>query len=103
MPRSCFHIAFDPAGSVGVVFGPTLVVGRGITLFPLLCSTLHCHCFAFEVEVHLLAALCFGDVSPELFVVVLLVAVALSSRLRCIIWLPCVLVMFSQIGWLLSL
>ncbi|MQM07459.1 hypothetical protein Taro_040297 [Colocasia esculenta] len=40
MPRCCFRIVFDSAGSAGVVFGPTLVVGHGITLFPLLCSTL---------------------------------------------------------------
>ncbi|MQL99006.1 hypothetical protein Taro_031724 [Colocasia esculenta] len=33
MPRCCFHIVFDSAGSVGVMFGLTLVVGRGITLF----------------------------------------------------------------------
>ncbi|MQM20680.1 hypothetical protein Taro_053704 [Colocasia esculenta] len=40
--RCCFHIVFDSAGSVGVVFDPTLVVGRGITLFRcfvVLCST----------------------------------------------------------------
>ncbi|MQM15940.1 hypothetical protein Taro_048892 [Colocasia esculenta] len=45
--------------------------------------------------------LCFGDVSQNFFVVVLvsvvwLVAVALPSRLRCIAWLPYVLVMFSR-------
>ncbi|MQM11785.1 hypothetical protein Taro_044694, partial [Colocasia esculenta] len=34
--KGCFHIVFDFAGSAGVVFGPTLVVGRGVTLF---------HCF----------------------------------------------------------
>ncbi|MQM16266.1 hypothetical protein Taro_049221 [Colocasia esculenta] len=33
MPRCCFCIVFDSAGSAGVLFGPTLVVGRGITLF----------------------------------------------------------------------
>ncbi|MQL72340.1 hypothetical protein Taro_004674 [Colocasia esculenta] len=33
VPRCCFRIVFDSAGSAGVVFGPTLVVGRGITLF----------------------------------------------------------------------
>ncbi|MQL76988.1 hypothetical protein Taro_009392 [Colocasia esculenta] len=33
VPRCCFCIVFDSAGSAGVVFGPTLVVGRGITLF----------------------------------------------------------------------
>ncbi|MQM01217.1 hypothetical protein Taro_033968 [Colocasia esculenta] len=48
------------------------------------------------VEVHRLAAVlwwCF----PELIVVVLLVAIALPSRLRCIAWLPYVLVWFFRI------
>ncbi|MQM07907.1 hypothetical protein Taro_040754 [Colocasia esculenta] len=31
--EGCFHNVFDSAGSAGVAFGPTLVVGRGITLF----------------------------------------------------------------------
>ncbi|MQL84527.1 hypothetical protein Taro_017036 [Colocasia esculenta] len=31
--RCCFRFVFDSAGSAGVVSGPTLVVGRGITLF----------------------------------------------------------------------
>ncbi|MQL75478.1 hypothetical protein Taro_007849, partial [Colocasia esculenta] len=31
--EGCFYILFDSAGSAGVVFGPTLVVGRGIALF----------------------------------------------------------------------
>ncbi|MQL80354.1 hypothetical protein Taro_012802 [Colocasia esculenta] len=31
--RFCFHIAFDSAGSTGVVFGPTLVVGLGFSPF----------------------------------------------------------------------
>ncbi|MQM11887.1 hypothetical protein Taro_044798 [Colocasia esculenta] len=31
--ESCFRFMFDSAGSAGVVFDPTLVVGRGITLF----------------------------------------------------------------------
>ncbi|MQL87321.1 hypothetical protein Taro_019859 [Colocasia esculenta] len=31
--RGCFRIVFDSAGSTGVVFGPTLVVGRGVSLF----------------------------------------------------------------------
>ncbi|MQM21702.1 hypothetical protein Taro_054746, partial [Colocasia esculenta] len=31
--EGCFRIVFDSVGSVGVVFGPTLVVGRGISLF----------------------------------------------------------------------
>ncbi|MQL83704.1 hypothetical protein Taro_016199 [Colocasia esculenta] len=41
--RCCFRIVFDSAGSVGVVFGPTLVVGHGVTLFRcfvVLCSRL---------------------------------------------------------------
>ncbi|MQL96371.1 hypothetical protein Taro_029043 [Colocasia esculenta] len=33
VPRCCFHFVFDSTGSAGVVFGPTLVAGRGITLF----------------------------------------------------------------------
>ncbi|MQL78313.1 hypothetical protein Taro_010734 [Colocasia esculenta] len=33
VPRCCFRIVFDSAGSAGVMFGPTLVVGRDITLF----------------------------------------------------------------------
>ncbi|MQL79313.1 hypothetical protein Taro_011751 [Colocasia esculenta] len=33
MPRCCFRIVFDSAGSTGVVFDPALVVGHGITLF----------------------------------------------------------------------
>ncbi|MQM00067.1 hypothetical protein Taro_032800 [Colocasia esculenta] len=33
VPRCCFRIVCDSAGSAGVVFGPTLVVGRDITLF----------------------------------------------------------------------
>ncbi|MQL76600.1 hypothetical protein Taro_008991 [Colocasia esculenta] len=33
VPRCCFRIVFDSAGSAGVVFGPTLVMGRGITQF----------------------------------------------------------------------
>ncbi|MQM17278.1 hypothetical protein Taro_050247 [Colocasia esculenta] len=33
MSRCCFCIVFDSAGSAGVVFGPTLVVSRGVTLF----------------------------------------------------------------------
>ncbi|MQL88190.1 hypothetical protein Taro_020752 [Colocasia esculenta] len=32
--RCCFRIVFDSAGSAGVVFDLTLVVGRGVTLFP---------------------------------------------------------------------
>ncbi|MQM02615.1 hypothetical protein Taro_035384, partial [Colocasia esculenta] len=43
MPRCFFRIEFDSAGSTGVVFGPTLVVGHGITLFRyfvVLCSRL---------------------------------------------------------------
>ncbi|MQM13214.1 hypothetical protein Taro_046137 [Colocasia esculenta] len=47
------------------------------------------------VEVHRLAAV-FWWCFPELFVVVLSVTVALPSRLRCIAWLPCVLVRFSK-------
>ncbi|MQM21149.1 hypothetical protein Taro_054182 [Colocasia esculenta] len=31
--EGCFRIVFDSAGSAGVVSGPTLVVGRGVTLF----------------------------------------------------------------------
>ncbi|MQL78181.1 hypothetical protein Taro_010610 [Colocasia esculenta] len=31
--EGCFRIVFDSDGSMGVVSGPTLVVGRGITLF----------------------------------------------------------------------
>ncbi|MQL67894.1 hypothetical protein Taro_000183 [Colocasia esculenta] len=31
--EGCFRIVFDSAGSAGVVFGPTLVVGRAISLF----------------------------------------------------------------------
>ncbi|MQL94875.1 hypothetical protein Taro_027539, partial [Colocasia esculenta] len=31
--EGCFRIVSDFAGFVGVVFGPTLVVGRGVTLF----------------------------------------------------------------------
>ncbi|MQL99613.1 hypothetical protein Taro_032339 [Colocasia esculenta] len=31
--EGCFCIVFDSNGSVGIVFGPTLVVGHGITLF----------------------------------------------------------------------
>ncbi|MQL83495.1 hypothetical protein Taro_015990 [Colocasia esculenta] len=41
VPRCCFCIVFDSAGSAGVVFGPTMVVGGGITLFRcfvILCS-----------------------------------------------------------------
>ncbi|MQL94758.1 hypothetical protein Taro_027421 [Colocasia esculenta] len=38
--EGCFCIVSDSAGSAGVVPGPTVVVGRGVTLFPLLCSTL---------------------------------------------------------------
>ncbi|MQM18859.1 hypothetical protein Taro_051856 [Colocasia esculenta] len=33
MPRCCFRIVFDSAGSAGVVFGPTLVVVVVFTLF----------------------------------------------------------------------
>ncbi|MQL69433.1 hypothetical protein Taro_001728 [Colocasia esculenta] len=33
MPRCCFRLVFDSAGSAGVVFGPTLVVDHGITSF----------------------------------------------------------------------
>ncbi|MQM22181.1 hypothetical protein Taro_055229 [Colocasia esculenta] len=33
VPRCCFCFVFDSAGSARVVFFPTLVVGRGITLF----------------------------------------------------------------------
>ncbi|MQL80795.1 hypothetical protein Taro_013248 [Colocasia esculenta] len=33
VPRVRFRIVFDSAGSAGVVLGPTLVVGRGISLF----------------------------------------------------------------------
>ncbi|MQL98311.1 hypothetical protein Taro_031009 [Colocasia esculenta] len=43
VPRFCFRIVFDSAGSAEVVFGPILVVGRGITLFRyfvVLCSSL---------------------------------------------------------------
>ncbi|MQL90144.1 hypothetical protein Taro_022730 [Colocasia esculenta] len=43
VPRCCFCIVFDSAGFAGVVFGPTLVVGRGVTLFfcfVVLCSRL---------------------------------------------------------------
>ncbi|MQL67798.1 hypothetical protein Taro_000003 [Colocasia esculenta] len=43
VPRCCFRIVFDSASSAGVVFGPTLVVGHGITLFRcfvVLCSRL---------------------------------------------------------------
>ena len=36
VPRCCFRIVFDSAGSAGVMLGTTLVVGRGISLF---------HCF----------------------------------------------------------
>ncbi|MQM07975.1 hypothetical protein Taro_040828 [Colocasia esculenta] len=32
-PRCCFRIVFDSISSLGVMSGPTLVVGRGITLF----------------------------------------------------------------------
>ncbi|MQL68887.1 hypothetical protein Taro_001163 [Colocasia esculenta] len=42
VPRCCFRIVFDSAGSTGVMSGPTLVVGRGITLFccfVVLCSS----------------------------------------------------------------
>ncbi|MQL92061.1 hypothetical protein Taro_024680 [Colocasia esculenta] len=41
--KGCFRIVFDSAGSAGVLSGPTLVVGRGITLlrcFVVLCSSL---------------------------------------------------------------
>ncbi|MQL90029.1 hypothetical protein Taro_022615, partial [Colocasia esculenta] len=33
VPRCCFRIVFDSTGSAGVMFGPTLVVGHGISLF----------------------------------------------------------------------
>ncbi|MQL88191.1 hypothetical protein Taro_020753 [Colocasia esculenta] len=47
MPRCCFRIVFDSAGSTGVVFGPTLVVGHGVTLFR--CFVVLCRvvCFYF--------------------------------------------------------
>ncbi|MQM14421.1 hypothetical protein Taro_047352, partial [Colocasia esculenta] len=38
LPRCCFRIVFDSAGSTGVMFGPTLVVGRGVYSVPLLCA-----------------------------------------------------------------
>ncbi|MQL96946.1 hypothetical protein Taro_029631 [Colocasia esculenta] len=40
--EGCFRIVFESAGSAGVVSGPALVVGRGITLFScfvVLCSS----------------------------------------------------------------
>ncbi|MQL97833.1 hypothetical protein Taro_030530 [Colocasia esculenta] len=107
MPRCCFRIVFDSAGSNFVV----LISGL-LRRCPL-------------VEVHRLAAV-FWWCFPELFVVVLvrvplplglllcslkssamlppsfkvfvvwLVADALPSRLRCIAWLPYVLVRFSR-------
>ncbi|MQL90892.1 hypothetical protein Taro_023488 [Colocasia esculenta] len=43
--EGCFRIVFDSAGSAGVMSGPTLVVGRGITLFRcfvVLCSRVVC-------------------------------------------------------------
>ncbi|MQM16962.1 hypothetical protein Taro_049925 [Colocasia esculenta] len=40
VPRVCFRIVFDFAGSAGVVSGQTLVVGQGVALFSLLCSSL---------------------------------------------------------------
>ncbi|MQL82787.1 hypothetical protein Taro_015267 [Colocasia esculenta] len=43
--EGCFRIVSDSAGSAGVVSGPTLVVGHGVTLF---------HCFV------LLCSRCFS-------------------------------------------
>ncbi|MQM15264.1 hypothetical protein Taro_048206 [Colocasia esculenta] len=38
--EGCFRIVFDSVGSTGVVSGPTLVVGRGITMFRCFVSSL---------------------------------------------------------------
>ncbi|MQL73821.1 hypothetical protein Taro_006144 [Colocasia esculenta] len=49
--EGCFRIVSDFAGSAGVVCGPTLVVGRGVTLlrcFVLLCSRVVCFGFSLE-------------------------------------------------------
>ncbi|MQL97360.1 hypothetical protein Taro_030054 [Colocasia esculenta] len=46
----CFGNVFDSAGSAGVVFGPTLVVGRGITLFR--CFVVLCNSNQVRLESH---------------------------------------------------
>ncbi|MQL84105.1 hypothetical protein Taro_016624, partial [Colocasia esculenta] len=46
--EGCFRIVFDSAGSARLVSGPTLVVGRGITLF---------HCFVVLCNLCFLALL----------------------------------------------
>ncbi|MQM14126.1 hypothetical protein Taro_047056 [Colocasia esculenta] len=40
VPRYCFRIVFDSTGSVGVMFGSTLVVGHGVYSVPLVASFL---------------------------------------------------------------
>ncbi|MQL97167.1 hypothetical protein Taro_029851 [Colocasia esculenta] len=90
-------VAARPSGSLAGV--------REVASFP---AGFKCE---LQESVAAVAVVNFGDVLPEFFSVgsggsevsvVWLVAVVLPSRLRCIAWFPCVLVMFSQIGWLLS-
>ncbi|MQL90585.1 hypothetical protein Taro_023193 [Colocasia esculenta] len=83
MPRCCFRFVFDSAGSAGVVFGPTLVVGRVITLF---------RCFGLGVSCKRVLLLLLGACAASVvavfaraavgFILGLHVRVVVSRRLR---------------------
>ncbi|MQM12268.1 hypothetical protein Taro_045184 [Colocasia esculenta] len=109
MPRCCFRIVFDSAGSVGVVFGLTLssfasaVVGVPAPLaVDVVARAKQSPSLLVLVEVRfpqncvVLVSGCCGVALWVEVSVVWLVAVALPSRLRCTAWLPCVLVQFSR-------
>ncbi|MQL86659.1 hypothetical protein Taro_019211, partial [Colocasia esculenta] len=116
VPRCCFHILFDSAGSAGVVFGTTLflllwLVRDWLSLLRLVREAHPPTVFSVVAvfacaEVGFVLGLPVRVGSSSLLVLVevrfpqncavLLVVVALLSRLRCIAWLPYVLVWFPR-------